>query len=419
VRIKILIMCAVTTFMSWQMFVPGLSADNLKEEVTVTSGKTITAAEESAISSAATKVLRHIAQARGDIKDNKPDQAKGELDKASTLINIIKAGVPTWKVKDHIWVAKEHLSYEDTTAVLQDLVPIYASLDDIEALVPVEKAKAHVKQAEKKLKEGSKKKGKVELELADEALIYTEIDLPIQFIEEHVKAALGYLGKSDSKKADEALAAAEDGVQFMSILVYDPLAGAKKSLYQATKDYAAGEYSAVKRSLKQAETYLKKAAKSGGAKTKEAAKKLEKQAADLADKLDKSGKAIESRIAGLWHKVKALSERSVEEMAMGWQKLRERSKAKDELINAKFHIAYARIDQITLSDAKKAKAEIDQARSYLKQAMQQVDDATKNKLTGIDTALKEAEKRSKDKGNDVVLRFAKIEAQLKDIIKNM
>ena len=104
-------------------------------------------------------MLRHIAQARGDLKNNKPDQAKEALTKAATLIDIIKASVPTWKVKAHIWVAKKHLSYEDTTTVLQDLVPIYAALDDIEALVPVEKTKAHVKQAEKKLKEGSKKEG--------------------------------------------------------------------------------------------------------------------------------------------------------------------------------------------------------------------------------------------------------------------
>jgi hypothetical protein len=418
-KTKILIICAITTLISWHIFLPAAFADTIKEEVSVIPGETITAADESAISSAATKVLRHIAQARGDLKDNKLDQAKGELNKAATLIDIIKAGVPTWKVKDHIWVAKKHLSYEDTTTVLQDFVPIYASLDDIEALVPVEKTKAHIKQAEKKLKEGSKKKGREELELADEALVYTEIDVPVQFTEEHVNAALDYLGKNDSKKADEALAAAEDGVQFMSILVNEPLAGAKKSLYQATKDFEAGEYSAAKRSLKEAESYLKKAAKSTDTKTREEAKKLEKQAADLANKVEKGGEATRSYITALWHKVQALSERSVEQMATGWQKLRVKSKAKDELINAKLHIAYARIDQMTLSDAAKATAEIGKAKSYLKQAMPKVGDATKRKLAGIDTALKEAETKSKEKGEGVLLRFAKIEAQLKDIIKNM
>jgi len=416
---KILLICAITALMSGQFFLPKAFAGSPKEDVSVTSGKTITAADESVISSAATKVLRHIAQARGDLKDKKLDQAKGELTKAATLIDIIKANVPTWKVKDHIWVAKKHLSYEDTTTVLQDMVPIYASLDDIEALVPVEKTKAHVKQAEKNLREGSKKKGREKLELADEALNYTEIDVPVQFTVEHVKAALDYLGKNDSKKADEALAAAESAVQFVSILVFEPLTGAKKSLYQATKDFAAGEYRAAKRGLKQAETFLKKAARSTDTKTREEATKLEQQAADLANKVEKGGEATKSYITALWRKVQALSERSVEQMATGWQKLRVKSKAKDELINAKFHTAYARIDQTTLGDAAKATAEIDKARSYLKQAMPKVDDATKKKLAGIDTALKEAETNSKEKGEADLLRFARIETQLKDIIKNM
>ena len=106
-------------------------------------------------------------------------------------------------------------------------------------------------------------------------------------------------------------------------------------------------------------------------------------------------------------------------MATGWQRLREKSKAKDKLIDAKLHTAYARIDQITLGDANKATSEIDKATSYVKEAMQQADDAVKKKLAGIETALKEAETCSKDKGNDALLRFAKIEAQLKQIIDNM
>ena len=99
-------------------------AKTIHEEVTVKSVKTISPAEESIISSAATKVLRHIAKARGAIHEKDLDQAGKDLKQAHKLINIIKTSLPTTKVKDHIWVAKKHLDYESTKEVKSDLVPI-------------------------------------------------------------------------------------------------------------------------------------------------------------------------------------------------------------------------------------------------------------------------------------------------------
>ncbi len=123
-------------------------AQTIQEKVTITPGKTISTADESAISSAAVKVLRHIATARGAIHDNDLEQAQADLKQARELIDIIKASLPTAKVKDHIWVAKEHLDYKSTEDVIPDLIPIYAELDNIEDLVPVEQAKKHRNQGQ-------------------------------------------------------------------------------------------------------------------------------------------------------------------------------------------------------------------------------------------------------------------------------
>jgi lipoate synthase len=117
-------------------------AKSIEGEITVTPVKTVTPEEESVISSAAVKVLRHIVQARGDIKEKA--RAKEELNKSLDLIDIIKASLPTAKVKDHIWVAKKHLDYESTEEVMPDMVPIYTALDEIEDLVPVKQAKKHL-----------------------------------------------------------------------------------------------------------------------------------------------------------------------------------------------------------------------------------------------------------------------------------
>ena len=154
-------------------------AKTIHEKVTVKPVKTISPAEESAISSAAAKVLRHIAKARGAIHDKDLDQAGKDLKKAQKLVTIIKRSLPTAKIKDHIWVAKKHLDYESTEEVKPDLVPIYAALDEIEDIVPVKQAKKRLDEAKENLDKGNKKAAKENLEAVDKALIYTEVDLPL------------------------------------------------------------------------------------------------------------------------------------------------------------------------------------------------------------------------------------------------
>ena len=166
-------------------------AKTIHEEVTVKPVKTISPAEESIISSAATKVLRHIAKARGAIHEKDLDQAGKDLKQAHKLINIIKTSLPTTKVNDHIWVAKKHLDYESTEEVKSDLVPIYAALDEIEDIVPVKQAKKRLDEAKDNLDKGNKKAAKESLEAVDEALIYTEMDLPLASTEKHIIAAQG------------------------------------------------------------------------------------------------------------------------------------------------------------------------------------------------------------------------------------
>ena len=116
-------------------------AKTIHEKITIKPVKTISPAEESIISSAAVKVVRHVAKARGAIHDKDLEQAGQDLKQAHKLIDIIKTSLPTTKVKDHIWVAKKHLDYESTEEVKLDLIPIYAALDEIEDIVPVKQAK--------------------------------------------------------------------------------------------------------------------------------------------------------------------------------------------------------------------------------------------------------------------------------------
>jgi TPR repeat protein len=283
-----------------------VQANSAEKNMTITRGRTVTPEEQSIISSAAIKVLRHIAQARADIHEKNLIRAQNELKQTHPLFEIIKATEPTEKIKDRIWVAKTHLSYESTETVMNDLIPIYASLDDIEGLVPVEKTREHINNAKKHLEKGNKKGAGEELKLADESLLYAEIDLPLGNTERHIINAQRFLRKKEAQEADAALKSAENGVQFISVMDSLPVVQAKKSLWQASKKFAEGDLAGAKRDLEEAKTYLEKAIKSGDAKTSTEAEKLMKDTEAVEGKVDNGAKETEQDINNLYKRAKSL-----------------------------------------------------------------------------------------------------------------
>ena len=394
-------------------------AKTIHEKVTVKPVKTISPAEESIISSAAAKVLRYIAKARGAIHDKDLEQAGKDLKKANKLIDIIKASLPTTKVKDHIWVAKKHLNYESTEDVKPDLVPIYAALDEIEDVVPVKQAKKHLDKAKESLDKGDKKTAKESLEAVDKALIYTEVDLPLASTEKHIIAAQGMLAQNKPDDANKELKAAEDGVLFISTVTEAPITLAKKSLWKATRDYAAGKYDAAGEELEKAGVYLKNATKSADKTTREEAGKLGDDIEALKAKVGKGGKATGTAITSLWERSRALSEREAERISTGRQKLRSGSKVKTDLIEAKLHLAYAETYQFITGNADKAGAEIDKAQDYLKSASENADSKVKAKINAVEKKLDKAKKELHNKKEATKIRYEMIKGDLRKFIKDL
>lgn len=282
-------------------------AKDVEERITIVPTRTVSSEEESIITSVAVKVLRHIAHARAYIHEKDISHAQIELKKALTLIDIIKAVVPTATVKDRIWVVRKHLSYESTKNATQDLIPIYTSLDEIEDLVQVEKAREHINNAKKHLEKGDKEGARGELQLAYESLIYTEIDMPLSNTERHIIEAQGLLTKKELKKADAALKSAEHGIQFISTMASFPVVQARKTLLQATTDYATGRLEAARADIREAKTYLEKTAKTADDKAKTEAEKLLKDIEALESKMDKVDYGTWQGIKNLYARVKALT----------------------------------------------------------------------------------------------------------------
>ncbi|MFK5915230.1 MAG: YfdX family protein [Woeseiaceae bacterium] len=392
---------------------------DLKENVNITSTRTVSPAEERIMSRSAARVLRYIADARSAINAKNIDDAKIDLKQARSLIAIIKSQMPTAVVRDHISVAKQHLNYESTDEVIADLVPIEADLNEIENFIPVEKAKKHLQSTHAHLKKGDKTGAKKELEAIDVALIYTEVDLPLSATERQVITAQKALKNNNLPEADKALKMAENGVQFLSSAVEAPVTQARNSLWQATKDYANKNYAAAKADLAGASGWLDKATRSTDKTTRNEASKLKSQVESLKGKVSKAGKDTGSDLKNLWDRSKALAEREAEKVSNGWSKSRGKSSAKADLINAKLHLSYAESARFVHGKSAEVSNEIDQVQGYLDNAAKTSDKALTAKIHAMSAEVKQLKSSMDDKGGKAHARYDKVKADLRQTIKDL
>ena len=389
------------------------------EQVTATPLSRVSPTEESILSAAAAKVLRHIAEARSAIRHKEIESAKNELQQADTLLTIIETALPTTEVKDRIWVAKKHLEYKDSEEVVPDLIPIYSSLDELVDFIPTKEAQEHLDKAKAHLERGEKEKAKQELEAADEALIYTEIDLPLAGTRHLVSQARADLAKGDTQGAEKALQGAENNVVFLSVGVEEPMVSAQSLIGAASQHYASGDKKLARSEIQQAITFLEAAKKSPDKVTRAEAGDLLNEAKALEAKMEGSSD-LSSDFRHLWHRSRALADRSVEYLSTGWAKLRSHSALKSDLIEAKFYLSLARIDQFVGDDVGAAKHHLKEAEEYLEKAAEQADEhdtdaVYKDPIKDLKQAVKQlTEEKAKDASR---LQYAKLNTELRRMIQ--
>jgi len=397
-----------------------VSAANIQEEVTVTPGKPVSPQEEATILSAGVKVLRHVAQARADINNRNAEGAGKELDQTEKLLDIIQAALPTTEVKDRIWVAQKHLEYENTEEVLPDLVPIYASLHELLDVMPTDMAKQHLDQVRKHLRSGDKEKARAELEATAGALQYIEVDLPLDSTRDLVGQARTALNKEKWDDADRALKSAEDSTVYLSVALDQPLFTAKALIWQTVLDLNAADSDLAKSDLEGAIGYLELASQSDNKATREAAGQILAQARDLQKNM-KAGADTGAGVRQLWEHTHALADRSLAYLAAGWERYRTENPLKSELIDARLHLADARIDLFTGHETGKAREELQAARQFLDRAAGQAkndraDDTWQHQLADLQTAVREL-------GTDPAAvresRYAVLQHTLEDMIRSL
>jgi hypothetical protein len=364
-------------------------------------------------------VLRHIAQARADIHNKDLDSAKLQLNNANTLLDIIKTSLPTTQVKDHIWVAKKHLEYEDTQQVMPDLVPIYDSLDEVVNYMPIKEAKAHLDKAKHQLKKGDKQAAIKELDATDASLVYTEIDLPLNATRRLVANAKADLEKQDAKSADQTLRTAEENVTHLSVGIAEPLVPAKSAFWQAKRDFAKKAYDNAKHDLGVAIGYLEQSAASTDQLVRDEVGKLLTQARALQDKISQGGGSAKAELDRLWQRTNALADRAQQYVSTSWSRLRHTDELKSDLIEAKLKLDFARIDQLSAHDAPAATADLKQAVDYLVEANSQVSEGSPQKaeirkLTNEIDLLRHTSHTLRTDN-----QYAKVSQDMRDAIENL
>ncbi len=278
-RRKLLINALLLVSLVLTCVTPGFSA-TINEKITITPLKTLSPRMHERLSYAAAKVLRLIASARGAIHKEDYDTASKDLIQAKALLKMIESNLPTEKIKDHIWVAKEHLDYESTEKVKDDLVPIAYDLTELKSIIPIQQAQKYLKEANNGLTKGDKKAARKALNELEKSVVIMEVDVPITSTRKHILAAESYLLQGEPGFADQELQKAENNVVLLGAV-----GEIKRSLWRATMDYTAGKFKAAKRELDKAGREVERALKSSDKDTRDAARKLKGDIQRLADKL--------------------------------------------------------------------------------------------------------------------------------------
>lgn len=355
----------------------------LKEEVSVMPGRVIAPADEAVLSAAAQRVLRHVSSARAAIAGKDAERAGQELEQAETLLDVIRDNAPTTVVRERILGADSKVRYENSEEVGPAVIPIYSLLGEEEdfdrARLPASgsgakpEAKAQAKAAPS------------ELEARDTVLYYEELDLPLNAARHWVVAARSALGRKDFTRADAALRAVQDSVDFAGVYLPAPLVTAKVNLERAHDHYNAGKTPEARADLARAIVQLKAAESQSDPDSKADAQKLLADAQALQKRMDGGEAGLAGELKRVWRHTEALADRAVESTAVGWARLRHHGALRADVIEAKRYVAYADIDANVAQDGAEARADLEKAKGFLDQAMT----AAAGK-TGAEVAIKDA-----------------------------
>ena len=154
-------------------------------------------------------LLRQVQAAHAALEENKVGEARSDLNAADDFAQGLQLMMPYTVVVDNIRNAKHELLASNTGVIVDDLLPIYSSLDEMAEFAPelAAKAKAHLDEAVKHVQKGEKKEAAEKMDEVAQEISATTVYLPVLYVEHQVTAARVAMDKdpSDTETAKSAV----------------------------------------------------------------------------------------------------------------------------------------------------------------------------------------------------------------------
>ena len=263
--------------------------DRIIHEYKITPITKATDKEKQALSLAASELLRHVNEARVDIKYAGGKNAAAHVEKARSLVKIIESALPEYKVSTVI--RSGNLTYKDEETRKQFIVPMYGELDEVFG----------IGSAVRRARKGVTDKGGLEW-FGQVESSYTRTFLDVRDAKHYLEKADGALKQNDQAAADQALAAIQEHV----ISEYDevdlPLIAARRSLMEAARAAADQKYNEAKLALQRAADGL------GGYRTQ------------MSDEVSKRAQTLAEEIKALANTLDQKKEGAVEVITSFWER---------------------------------------------------------------------------------------------------
>ncbi len=371
------------------------------------------ATQREAIASAALRMLRHITQARNAIHKNDLDQAREDVQQARELLALVEAARPAVRLKEYIWVARQHMEYETAQDVIDDLTLIDAELLSLGDIVPTAKARRHLQRAQALMMKDDTKAARQELDRLEASLVFTEFDLPLAVSEQQILAAQEALARNRSAAADKNLVVAEESIQFITLGGSAPLVSARTHLSRAAKNYADEYYAAAGADLEQASEWLRRAGKDADEKSRKEAQKLAAEIEALKDKLDNEADDYTHTLNNFLHRSAALIEREAESLWLRYKRQQIANQTLRKLLDAKTHLYYAEHDLAKGRGTDAIRKELESTDRYLEEALSKAEPPMRERISQLREEIHALEE---DLGRDREQDRARYERTMADLV---
>lgn len=143
------------------------------------------------------EIVHHLAAAHDAIEKGNSGKALGEVEAANRLNDSVMQSMPYTDVQEDVFNAKGKLAQEETGRFYDDLLPIYAELDDMEVYAPqvAQQARGKVKEAETMTRKGQNTEAATKLKEVMDDISATAIFLPVGYVHGQLEAAQNALSE--------------------------------------------------------------------------------------------------------------------------------------------------------------------------------------------------------------------------------